>query len=543
MAARRRNELGATALLTAILGMLMLGIGALAVDLGQAYAKKSLAQTDVDLAVLAAAQELDSDGACNAEVIATATEYLEKPANRVSGQPVDVDLAGSADDADGYISCANWRVDLWAPQALVDYGLAPVLGVDSTTVNAHAAAQIKAAARAASLPFFAAQGCDSGHQVIRDDSGPSGSPVVAAPSSLAPSSSATINASFTIDPNLVPAGTTAATITISGTQLKDVDAVGFTGAAGPPYHFEVSIPPHPNNAGPITVAVPAGVLAVEDSWWVRLKEVSKWSKTSGAQRLDVGSPRLFCDSSYQGNFGTIDLPRTDTNSFPLQWNIAEGVEPTLAVHPAPNGQCDGQAGSVISSSGPVDGTNCVYTEPGLKIAQTNEGLVIGKGGVAGRLNTDSVHGCGRNGTNDRTSATISGYRINDDVLTCFITNGASIQALVDGGVTARAALSSDIYDSPRFFWIPVLVTDPSTGRKAWPIVRFRPGFITDQSLSATHDAPGTISDLNGLVAGPSGIREVHVVLFDEIALPEIAPAQGGEADYTGSGPKVIVLVD
>lgn len=542
MTAPRRSERGAAALLTAVLGIVLLGVGALAVDLGQAYAKKSLVQTDVDLAVLAATQELTTDGACNAEVVTTAEEYLENEANHVPGQPDTVDLSGSSDDGDGYISCADWRVDLWAPSAQVDYGLAPVLGVDSTTVTAHAAAQVKAAPRTASLPFFAAQGCDTGHQVIRDDSGPTSSPTTTVPS-LSPNSAQTINATFTITPTLIDAGTTSATITISGSQLKDVDAIGFTGAAGPPYHYEVSIPARTSNTDPFTVAVPSEVLSVEDSWWVRLKEGAKWSKTTGAQRLDIGSPRLFCDSSYQGNFGTIDLPRSDTNSFPLEWNIAKGIEPTLAVHPSPNGQCDGQPGSVVSSPGPVDGTNCVYTETGLKIAQTNDGLVTGKGGVPGRLDTDSVHGCSRNGDNERTAATISGIHVNDDVLSCFITNGVSIQALVDGGSTARGALSADIFDSPRFFWVPVLVTDPSTGRKSWPIVGFRPGFITDQSLSATRDAPGTISDLNGLVTGPSGIREVHVVLFDEAALPTVVPARGGETDYEGSGPRVIVLVD
>jgi hypothetical protein len=542
MATRRHTEAGATALLTALLGVILIGVGAFAVDLGQAYAKRSLAQTDVDVAVMAAAQELTSDGACNQEVVDTATEYLEKAENHVPGQD-DVDLSGTAGDADGYISCADWRVDLWAPQAEVDYGLAPVLGVDGTEVNAHAAAQIKAASPAASLPFYAADGCDSGSQVIRDNSGGSSTPTTAPP--LSPDSIAHNNASFTTSPTSIGSGTTSATITLTGSDFNGVNIVGFTGAAGPPYHYEVAVDPAATNATTsITVNVPSGVLAVSDTWWVRVKTSNdRWSRQDEAQMLSVGPPRLFCDSSYQGNFGTIDLPRTDTNSFTLQWNIAEGVEPTLAIHPSPNGQCDGQPGSVVSTTAPVDGTNCVYTEPGLKIAETNQGLITGKGGVPGRLEADSTAGCSRNGNSDRTTAVVEGFRINDDILTCFITNGATIQNLVDGGSVAQGALSSDIFGSPRFFWLPVLDTDPSTGRKAWPIVGFRPGFITDQSLSASNDAPGTISDLNGLVTGPSGIREVHVVLFDESALPDFAPAQGGEADYDGSGPKVVVLVD
>ena len=114
---------------------------------------------------------------------------------------------------------------------------------------------------------------------------------------------------------------------------------------------------------------------------------------------------------------------------------------------------------------------------------------------------------------------------------------------MSGTATATEALSSDIYNSPRFFWVPVLDTDPSTGKKSWPIIGFRPGFISDQSLTATHNAPGTISPLDGLSADSSGIREVKVILFDEKALPEFAPTVGGEADYTGSGPKALVLVE
>ncbi len=129
------------------------------------------------------------------------------------------------------------------------------------------------------------------------------------------------------------------------------------------------------------------------------------------------------------------------------------------------------------------------------------------------------------------------------MLSCFITNGASIQDLVDGSPLGTEALSSDIYDSPRFFWVPVLNTDPSTGKKSWWMVDYRPGFITDQSVSATHSAPGTISPLNGLVADSQGITELKVILFNEKALPEFAPTVGGEADYSGSGPKALVLVE
>ncbi|MFC4785176.1 hypothetical protein ACT8ZV_11905 [Nocardioides sp. MAHUQ-72] len=542
MRARRltRDEHGAAALLFALLATVLFGIGAFAVDIGHAYAKRSLEQTDVDVAVMAAAAELDSSGGCNPEVVAKATEYLTKADNAVPSQ-YPIDLGGAPGDQDGYISCKNWRVDLWAPASRVDFALAGALpgapsGVD---VDAHAAAQIKAARAQATLPFFAVQGCDFGQQSIRNDSGPQ---LTIPP--LNPDSAQNSNASFTISPDNTPSATTSLTITITGTQLKDVTQVGFTGAAGPPYHYTVPVTaPSTNATASFTVAVPSAVLAVDDTWYVRTLSGTKWSKQANAQRLTVGPPKLYCDNSNEGNFGTIDIPRTDTNSFSLQWNMIKGVEPTLAKVSGKTGQCSGEPGAVESKNSPVNGTNCLATEPGLKIAETNEGMITGKGGLKGRLDADSTSGCSRTHDSSRTTATIKGFRINDDVLTCFITNGASIQNLVNGDSVATQALSSDIYNSPRFFWVPVLDTDPSTGKKSWWIKDFRPGFITDQSMGATHDGPGTISPLNGLVADSQGITELKVVLFDEKALPEFAPTVGGEQDYTGSGPKALVLVE
>ena len=128
--------------------------------------------------------------------------------------------------------------------------------------------------------------------------------------------------------------------------------------------------------------------------------------------------------------------------------------------------------------------------------------------------------------------------INDDLLTCFITNGASIQDLVDGNAVGnRGAVVGHLQLAP------VLL---GPGARHGPVDRQE--VVADRRLPAgVHhrpepDAPpttrpGTISALNGLSADSSGIREVKVILFDESALPEFAPTVGGEADYTGSGPK------
>ncbi|MCL8024825.1 TadE/TadG family type IV pilus assembly protein [Nocardioides bruguierae] len=548
-ARRSREDRGAVAVLVAILAVVLIGIGAFAVDLGQAYAKKSLLQTDVDVAAMAAAAELTQEDGCNAEVIDTAEEYLTHADNAVPGQ-YPIDLGGSAGDGDGFISCSDWTVHLWAPASEVELGLGQVISdSDSFDVASYAAAQVGSPAASGTLPFFGVQGCDYGSQTIRDDSG---SPTSASPPSTFVPDSGTHNnivvQSVTPDTAPSPADdgtTTAMTVTVDGTHMNNARYVGFTSATG--QHYEALISPVPSNGQQtVTVSVPSDVLAAVGTWWVRIKGSSgNWSNPTEAKPFQVGDDLLYCDNSNEGNFGTIDVPRTDGNAGNrLALNMILGVQPELAIHPSPNGECGGDPSPTVESkNSPVDGTNCLLSEPGLKVSATNDGMVLGADGHPGRLDADSTHDCSRNGSGSRTSGAVKGKTLNDDLLTCFIINGASINDLVSGNASGTHALSADIFDSPRFFWIPIVDTDPSNGAKSWPIIAFRPGFITDQSLSATNAAPGSISSLNGVEADSSGIRALHVVLFSEDALPETAAATGDEISYRGSGTRVLTLVE
>ena len=543
---RADAENGAVAVMVAILALVILGVGALAVDMGQVYAKRAALQSNVDMAVLAAAAELDSAGSCNSDVISAATDYLQENWIDGTADPLVVNLGGSAGDSDGYIRCDDWKVELWAPTATVNFGLAKALSEDNDSVEvpAHAAAQIMSPASSSGLPMFGVTGCDYGSQILRDDSGPA-APAPPVPP-LTPSSASSNSATFTLSPTNTAAGTSSLTLKLTGLNLGGAEAVGFTGAGGPPDHYEVP-------AGSLTIAadgksitlqVPAEVLAMEDVWFVRVKKGGNWSEDSKAQRFTVGEPRLYCASSVEGNFGTLDIPRSDTNSSVLEWNIIMGAEPVLSVHPSPSGECGGDPSPTVESkTSPVDGTNCIATEPGLKIAQTNAGLIKGKGTKDGRLDADTTPGCSRSGGDGRTPTAVSGTYLNDDLLTCFIVNNARISDLVSGNASGAGALSADIFKSPRYFWIPIVDAEPFNGKKSWPIIGFRPGFITDQPLSATNASPGLVSEFNGLDIAPSGLRQLNVILFDEAALPETAPALGGEVAYRGSGTKVIVLVE
>ena len=215
-----RDESGAIAVMFALLALVLLGVSALAIDIGQVYAKRSALQSNVDLAVMAAVAELDSDGACNQEVVDTAVEYLEMNTNVVPDQ-VALDLGGAPSDADGFIRCNDWKVELWAPTAKVEYGLARAVMNEETAdegidVPAYAAAQIKSPSQTDTLPMYAVSGCDTGAQILTDP------PPGPAPTSAAPPTTPVGDADLqgagplVVTPNSVDSGVLLQPVVVSG---------------------------------------------------------------------------------------------------------------------------------------------------------------------------------------------------------------------------------------------------------------------------------------------------------------------------------------
>lgn len=549
MACKRRDERGATAVLVAVLALVLFVAGAIAMDMGQIYAKRSALQSNVDMAVLAAAAEIDGSATCTPEAVAAATDYLTKDGNSVDGQ-ITVDLGGTQTDDDGFINCDGWRVELWAPKAHTEFGMGKVAGVDGVDVPAFAAAEIKAANVAHSLPMYAVEGCHLGHQEISNPP-PSGSNPHQPPNDLDPDSQAPNNASFTLSASEVDVGTVAFDLTITGSNLTGVTEVGFTqaGAAPNPNHHTVTVTPDATGTQIGPFAVPAQVLATPGLWWVRVykppnaTQTGRWSAgQNGILPFEVGQ-LLFCDGAISGNFGTLRLARSDVNNGSwLSWNIIKGIQPTLAVHPTPP-ECDDSDGdSVVSDHSPNNGTNCLDTDPGFPNEELTDGLITGSSGLPGRLDKPTTGNCSRDGDGDEISVpTNPAKSINDDVLTCFIVDGSSIQDVVNG---TPEILSADILDSPRFFTLPVIPTEATQGTSNWyPILYFQPGFITGQPTSATNAAPGDPGVYNGLGFHSNHVESLQVILFPPTSLPEFAPAVGGEGEYTGTGPKVIVLVE
>jgi hypothetical protein len=538
-----RNEAGATAVLFALLATSLLGVGAVAVDMGQVYAKRSALQSNVDMAVMAAAAELDNAGPCNPEVIAKAEEYLAKTTNKVADQiSVNLSTGTAGNDADGSIQCNNWRVDLWAPRVEVHFGLAKALSPGNTGVEvpATAAAQIKSPSQSSSLPMYAVSGCDTGYQQLTDPPpGPAPAPVVPDLTPDGPPYNTVSNLAITTpNPAEIPAGSvTPVPMEVKGKNLVGTTAeVWFTNAAGD--HVQAAGPLGITTSGPnftITVpTVPQTVLDTNGIWYVRVFNDGMWSSESDAQALVIGD-LLFCNGMVSGNFGTLKLARSD--GAPATWlemNIIKGMEPLLQINASSAVPCS----PVDSDHAPTSPTDCVSTDPGFPNEAATDGLVNGSGSNPGRLDQDTTPGCDRTGGSNRT---MTAPALNDDVLACYIVGAHNVGDVIAG---EPGILSADIFKSPRFFQIPVIPVQASHGASgAYPLIGFRPGFITEEPSSSTRTARGSVTGHNGVHFHAGHVEQLNVVLFPDAALPETAPPVGGEIDYIGSGTKVLVLVN
>lgn len=544
----RRDERGATAVLFALLAMVLLGVGAVAVDMGQVYAKRGSLQSTVDLAVLAAAAELDGTNTCTAEAVNAATAYLQDNWIDESNDPFSVNLGGSPADDDGYIQCTGWKVKLWAPKARVDFGLAKALnpGNDGVDVPATAEAGVMSA-RMHTMPYYATPSCSNGQQVLSTDSKGQSTPppIPLTPSSLVTNPLVDVTA---LSVTASPLGTPISTLVLTGKGFTLATKVGFTTASGD--HFE-----SPSTGSTMTVDsdtkitvtnVPSGVINIDDNWYVRVFNANLWSAndgnaTTGVQMLTIGDPKLYCLDSSQGNFGSLLIPRKTGSGNPnttLSLNVALGIDHALGLMPgAPNApnECAGLPGAITA---PVDGQNCVATDTGLPANALEEGLIEGLSGANGLLEAPPTSPC------TRSNVTVAGRSINDDVLSCFFTNGTiRVGDVTKASYSGGSVISESIFKSPRFFWVPVISAPPS-GKKEVSIQAFRPAFITDQPASGTRDAPGsTLTSPNGLTLQGTKVRELRIAFLNTKALPESVAAEGGEIPYLGFGPKVIVLTD
>jgi hypothetical protein len=426
-------------------------------------------------------------------------------------------------------------VDLWAPTAKVNLGLAKAV-TDETSINvpAHAAAEIKSP-NLATLPMYIAQSCMSGSQIQITDPPKGHSDALDAPDF--PETGATTTLTFSnswsdtrfLDDDIA-AGNTAIKVQLQGSKYESGDIITFTSHEDltTTYSHTVSAADVDKNA--TTFNLPADVAANPGIWWVRVSRGGVFMQDAEARAITVGDIGL-CNGALSGNFGTLNISRSEPDH-ELVKNIILGAEPLLTVNANPTVIPCPVAQSETSPNSPTD---CISTKPGFPGSELTNGLILGADGLKGRLDAPTTPGCSRSGTD---SLTPGDYALNDDTVACFLVNGASLSNALYPS-TSTDALSGAIVTSPRFFRIPILPEDPKHGTSTnYPIQGYRYVFITAE-------ASGSISGYNGLTMRTNGtkIETLTMAVLNEAALPDTVPNPGDVVDYTGSGPKVVVLVD
>jgi len=608
-AARGRDERGAVAVIYALLAVVLVGMAAMAVDLGNGIARKSDVQGQADFAALAAAAQLSANmsGTVPASVVIEVRDQLNanRPLNDDGTCRDDAPCVTTAELTDGNIDngevrycsgtspagCRKSGLQVIGPAANVDFGFAGVFGVDDIDVQGNATVGLFSPLGV--MPVYAVSGCDYGNQTITDP--PTGQ---TGPLTIPTLAYDTDTNDTTLDPASASPDTVAVlalggdTVTFglgNGGRYENVTNVGFFpsdgGAAiiiasfthGTTTHTPTN--PLTANSGTITVTLPAAVQSSQQVWYTRVLGdkttgsgpsavvVPAWSAKTQAPAFRVGDPPLECAGTpSDGNFGVIKLERTDVTSVndQLALNMATKLqEPTtLTTHAQADvtGLCaDGINGAKVTelpNPGQQDGTNCVDTDTGLPASATTSGLVTGVAGEPGRLvGHPTATGCNpTGGSSDRAmtfgnGANANTYQVNNDTLSCFLDNGTtSLQDITSSSYCPGAnntcpVFDEAIFESPRFFFVPVLsVTPVSGGSDRYSIVDFRPAFITDETVTtATIKGTHTASSDNGLTQDGDDIRSVKVIFFSIKALPN--STNGQVTTYLGVGPKIIRLID
>lgn len=585
MSSRRREESGAVAIMVALMSVMLISVAALAVDLGQGFARKHEIQHDTDLAALAGGGGNNLPAptptlACSYGLRASASDLAVKDVAtsftaQVGSPTVTASQLTDCDTTNGeafygsvtqsptgyHLTYIATTLTVLSPPSRVNFGLANVMGQSNVDVSSLATVQIRSPLFS-SLPFYAFTGCDFGSQTIaQPTNGHASGLLFAHPDESNPAALTSLATSPASTPVQVPLNVVSPndSLVINGTSLTGVTKIGFfesgTSSSGPE-------PVVVDNTGfaltgstKITIPhLPTAVTSVQDYWYVRVLVGGQWSpvytghgagQTLSALPLTVGTPTLTCgQGSSSGNFGTLLAPNSqgpNGQSANIAYNIATNIEHPLGVFPGAATPFTCGSSQTAAKLWPADGTNCVDTKTGLNLNAAQSGFISGVGGKPGRLTkVDTGTGCASNGV--PATKAFGGYTINNDTLSCFLTDDTTTIGDIDGAAYPLTApvLSPAIYKSPRFAIVPVLGVQPDNGgSNKYQVVGFRPAFITDQPNSATRTS--TVTSTNGVPGSGGSVDSIQVVFINDSALPHV---EGGDSqDYTGTGPKNLLLVN
>lgn len=573
---KRRSERGAYAVMFAILALFLMAIAGLAVDLGNAYARKSDVQGQADFAALAAGAELDSvSGTVPPAVVAAARDFLNnnKPFGDDSVCPGGSRCVTSVQLIDGNLGngevrFANGGLQVHTPLEFVDYGLAGVMGFDGDNVQGDATVGLFSPGPM--VPFFLPHDCAAGTVILKASSYNPGAPTFDPPSANG-NTIATLNS---LNTTTVP-GAVASTLTIFGEKFTSPLLVDFTKEEGSvddrvpdmpaPGITADSVTLYASQDDEATVTLPPAVFNKPGEWYLRVNNGNGWSRD--VQTFIVGNPTpppAGCGQRSTGDFGVVDSPRTvgpvPSNNLAeaTALNMALGLDhnpslwsqsTTAPLPPRDQDACSKPApgpapGAVLDVAPSKDGVNCVEVKTGMNTDTVTEGMVAGVNTspiTRGRLDTGSST-CDRTG--GTTPRTVLAKSINDDVLSCFLPAGVTV-GQVSGETLPTAfegVLDEAIFDSPRFMVVPVIDFPINPQNGFYPIVTMKPVFITDETYASQKGTSYATVD-NGVLVQGTKVVQLTVVAIHEKALPEITDHSGAVVPYYGSGPKILRLID
>ena len=559
MSTRIEQDRGAIAIVAVILALTIFGVSALAVDIGNMYSRKRMTQTTADLAALAGAGALpDVSAAFDA-----AYDYLDK--NYVAEGTYLKDELRDNNVANGEISvdASKLRVTVVVPPRRVQFGLAAALGYSSSTVSARAVAGLRSPGRI--MPFFVPTTCAQGYpSLILKATGSPGYQYDP------PSSNGNIPQADSANPPTGESpGTTA--IEVEGTKFASANmVVVFTPLGG----ASVSATPTTITlgTGPIkdrlTVPVPPTVLSNPGTWHVRAGTVDPAAPTNQALwrvgagvatfTVTVNGQNPQCGYASTGDFGLLNSPRKSGLGLQaaLDRNLADGIDHSIVQHPRSppadineTDNCREKPGLTPIADGVLDNdanltagieANCLNIENGNKVDAATDGLILGgsdgEGTYVGKLRRpNGITTCNGPGGTPRT--TVLARDVSNEIIDCYLKSGSTVSQLTSS-TPPDDILNGAIFQSPRFFLVPVIhyVTNPPNGY--YPIVGYRGAFITDQrpGLAATA--------ANGLQPNNANTKldSVQVLLFKTNALSD-GVGSGNGSEYQPGGAKAVRLIE
>jgi hypothetical protein len=580
---RTRSEKGAIAIMVALLATVLFGCAALAVDLGNAWSRKRAVQKQVDVSALAAGWMLPMTTVNKSSIADKVATYLDDADNRTTGQATVTGaqlIDGVAENGevvflhdDGSActeNCTEMRV--LAPKARVDFGFAAVLGRSHVDVQRDATVRVvsQLPPMEKTVPFWLPTGCGFGPIEADTTQGATTDPT------------ATATASPTTETRFQPASGDVGGHVLDGAAITEVGYFGAATISGytvngisgggikkvtlrayPPTgeaYVDFAAQTDGNGILPDINVSQADLTRIPGDWWIWALAQKNNSFTYSSNHLVIrvtGGPSatatatptvatsgvpVGCIGQDRGNFGQLDSPRYEGGAKQTRFakNLAMGIDHLLTPYVFADGvaerkQCD-EPGSILPGAQLDDisrnGNNCIVGDTGNDGPKTYDGLVAGlDDGTPGRLDTAN----GATTCPDRDDVVMSGRVINNDVLSCFLRDGATLADIASPSGVSTSMIDPKVMQSPRFIWLPVVYAYDRAQKNFQPIRQFVAGFITDETQTTAATAA------NGLDLDGNSVKVLHVFTFNRDVLPTVEKSR--TTDYTPTvGGAIVRLV-